>query len=144
MSVSKLPRDKSVTFKLPSVRIQTVACFVATMVIAASALASDRLYLKKNEIFCDTSKTLCLYGSFTYRVNSRIVSLNARVQKQTGPGEIYILLSGRNRQNDLRRAEIRIQIRGTYSEIIDYKMRPDAPDVSEWELSLFTFEAESN
>lgn len=125
-------------------RIQAVSCLVSTVLIMTSALAADRLYLKKNEIFCDTSETLCLYGSFTYQVNSRIVSLNARVQKQTGPGEIYIILSGTNRQDHLRRAEIRISIRGTYSEIIDYKMRPDAPDVYEWELSLFTFEANSN
>ena len=123
--------------------MQAVACCMAIFLITTNALASDRLYLKNDEVFCDTSKTLCLYGSFTYRVNSRIVGLNARVQKQTGPGEIYIVLSGRNRQEQLRRAEIRIQIRGTHSEIIDYKMRPDAPDVSAWELSLFEFVPDS-
>jgi len=112
--------------------------------LATSAIAADRLYLKKNEVFCDTSKKLCLYGSITYRVNARIVSLNARVQKQTGPGDIYMILSGRNRQYDLRRTEIRIRIRGTHSEIIDYKMRPDAPDVSEWNLSLFEFVQDSD
>jgi hypothetical protein len=117
---------------------------MATVVIATSALAAERLYIKKNEVFCDASKTLCLYGSLTYNVNPRIVSLNARVQKQTGPGEIYMLLSGRNRQDDIRRTEIRIRIRGAYSEIVDHQMRPDAPDVSQWTLSLFTFEAESN
>jgi len=135
---------RKVLTDLPRFRKRPAAFLAATVLLATSALAADRLYLKKNEIFCDASETLCLYGSFTYRVNSRIVNLNARVQKQTGPGEIYMILSGRNRQDDLRRTEIRIQIRGTHSEIVDHKMRPDAPDVSEWELSLFTFEAESN
>ena len=117
---------------------------VLLLLLASGAIAAERLYIKKNETFCDSSGKLCLHGSFTYRVNSRIVSLNARVQKQTGPGEIRITLSGTNRQDMLRLTEISISIRGTYSEIIDYQMRPDAPDVAEWHLSSFRFEANSN
>ena len=117
---------------------------VLLLLVASGAVAAERLYIKKNETFCDSSGKLCLHGSFTYRVNSRIVSLNARVQKQTGPGEIQITLSGTNRQDMLRLTEIRFSIRGTYSEIIDHKMRPDAPDVAEWHLSSFRFEANSN
>ena len=100
--------------------------------------------MKKNETFCDSSGVLCLRGSLTYTVNSRIVSLKARVQKQTGPGVIHITLAGTNRQDMLRRTEIIITIRGTHSEIIDHQMVPDAPDVYEWEMSSFVFEAKSN
>ncbi len=129
-------------FEFTKSGLRIVICFIATVVVATNSVAADRLYLKKQEVFCDTSKKLCLYGSLTYRVNSRVISLNARVQKQTGPGEIYMILSGRNRQDDLRRTEIRIRIRGTHSEIVDHRMRPDAPDVSEWELASFTFKAD--
>lgn len=113
------------------------------LLLTTAAFAAERLYLKKNETFCDVSATLCLHGSLTYRLNSRIVSLNARVLQASGPGTIRISLSGTNRQNMLRRTEIRITIRGTYSEIIDHKMRPDAPDVAEWVLSSFIFEPQS-
>ena len=113
----------------------------ATMVllIATAALAEERQYIRKNETFCDSSGVLCLHGSLTYGPNSRIVSLNARVQKATGPGTFLIILSGSNRQEMLRRTEIRLTIRGTYSEIINHQMRPDAPDVSEWQISSFVF-----
>lgn len=110
------------------------------LVLTAAAFAAELQYLKKSERFCDSSGTLCLYGKLTYRPNPRIVSLNARVQKQTGPGTIHIILSGSNLQGFLRRTEIRLPIRGTYSEIINHQMRPDAPDVSEWELESFVFE----
>ena len=114
------------------------------MALVNSTLAAERLYIKKSEQFCDSSGVLCLYGNLTYRPNSRIVSLNARVQKKTGPGTIHIILTGSNRQDMFRRTEIRLKIRGTYSEIIDHQMRPDAPDVSEWELSSFEFDADSD
>ena len=113
------------------------------LAITTSAFAAERLYIRKSESFCDSSGILCLRGSLTYRPNSRVVSLNARVQKQTGPGIIRIYLSGINRREMLRRAEIVISIRGTHSEIIDHQMRPDAPDVTLWELSSFEFEAKS-
>jgi hypothetical protein len=131
-------------FEFAKSGLRFVLGFIVTVVVATNSVAADRLYLKKYEVFCDTSEKLCLYGSLTYRVNSRVISLNARVQKQTGPGEIYMILSGRNRQDDLRRTEIRIRIRGTHSEIVDHKMRPDAPDVSEWELASFTFKADES
>lgn len=113
-------------------------------VLASTTLASEIQYLKKSEQFCDSSGVLCLFGKLTYRPNSRLVSLNARVQKQTGPGTVHIILTGSNRQDMLRRTEIRLEIRGTHSEIIDHQMVPDAPDVYEWELSSFKFEADDN
>lgn len=116
-----------------------VSCATTVLLIATAALAEERQYIRKNEIFCDSSGVLCLRGSLTYRPNSRIVSLNARVQKPTGPGTLLIILTGSNRQEMLRRTEIRLTIRGTYSEIINHQMRPDAPDVSEWQISSFVF-----
>ena len=133
-----MPRSQKSGFHLAAV---AAALLVA---LVESTLAAELLYIKKSEQFCDSSGVLCLYGKLTYRPNSRIVSLNARVQKQSGPGTIHIILTGSNRQDMLRRTEIRLTIRGTYSEIIDHQMRPDAPDVSAWELSSFEFEADSD
>ncbi len=104
------------------------------------AQAGERYYLKKSETFCDSSGVLCLNGSLSYRVNPRILSLNARVQKKTGPGFIRIILIGANWQGIERFTEISISIRGTYSEIIDHSMRTNEPDVSEWEISSFRFQ----
>ena len=128
---------------MPRTGIRFVVLSTLLLLAATSAFAGERLYMKKNETFCDSNGVLCLRGSLTYRVNSRIVSLNARVQKQTGPGVIHITLAGTNRQGMLRRTEIIITIRGTHSEIIDHQMVPGAPDVYEWAISSFLFEAKS-
>jgi len=121
---------------------KSISCGIALLLIIEGTSAAERFYIKKNETFCDSSGTLCLLGSFTYRPNSRILSINARVQKNTGPGTIRIILTGSNRQEIQRRIEFELTIRGNYSEIIDHQMRPDAPDVSEWRISSFTFETE--
>lgn len=109
------------------------------LMVAAPAAALERYYLKKSEVFCDTGHTLCLSGNITYERNSRLLSLRARVQKQTGPGKLRLYFSGTNRQDMLRRTEIVLDIRGTYSEIINHSMRPDAPDVENWQLTGFLF-----
>jgi len=106
---------------------------------AICAQAGERYYIKKSETFCDSSGVLCLNGSLSYRVNPRIMSLNARVQKKTGPGKIRFILTGVNWQGIESITEINISIRGAYSEIIDHKMRPDAPDVAEWKILSFRF-----
>ena len=122
----------------------TITCSILLSLIATNGHTEERLYLRKNETFCDSSRVLCLYGSLTYQPNSRIVSLNARVQKQTGPGTLLIILSGNNRLDMFRRTEIKLSIRGNYSEIINHQMRPDAPDVPEWSISSFSFESKDD
>lgn len=111
------------------------------MLLTLSSVASalERYYLKKSEVFCDSQQTLCLRGSITYEPNLRLLSLNARVQKHPGPGELRLSFSGTNRQAVPRRTEIVIQIRGNHSEIIDRRSRPDAPDVENWRLTGFLF-----
>ena len=84
--------------------------------------------------------TVCLRGTIAYEPNVRILSINARVQKQTGPGELRLGFSGSNRQGMLRYTEIVLMIRGTASEIVDHHMRPDAPDVANWTLNSFEFQ----
>ena len=111
----------------------------APLLLSSAASALERYYLKKSEIFCDTQQILCLSGSITYEPNFRILDIRARVQKQTGPGELRLYFSGTNRQDQLRRTEIVLKIRGTHSEIIDRRIRPDAPDVENWQLAGFLF-----
>jgi hypothetical protein len=122
----------------------TITSNILLALLSTNVHAEERLYIRKNETFCDSSGVLCLHGSLTYRPNSRIVSLNARVQKQTGPGTLHIILSGNNRLDMFRRTEIKLTIRGTYSEIINHQMRPDAPDVPEWSIWSFDFESKDD
>ena len=118
-------------------RIGAAAAFIAA---AGSATALERHYIKKDEVFCDSTGILCLRGTIAYEPNHRILSLNARLQKQTGPGQLRLGFSGSNRQGLLRHTEIVLRIRGTYSEIVDHRIRPDAPDVDTWALQSFSFE----
>lgn len=116
----------------------------APLLLSSAASALERYYLKKSEIFCDTQQVLCLSGSITYEPNFRILDIRARVQKQSGPGELRLYFSGTNRQDQLRRTEIVMIIRGTHSEIIDHRIRPDAPDVENWQLTGFLFTPDSD
>ena len=115
---------------------------ISGLMLVQTSAASERNYIKKNERFCDSDKVLCIDGTIAYEPNTRILSLRARVQKQTGPGEIRLNFSGSNRQGSLKRTEIVMKIRGRHSEILDRRIRPDAPDVSNWKLDSFVFNKE--
>ena len=115
---------------------------ICGFILVQTSAASERNYIKKNERFCDNEKELCIDGTIAYEPNTRILSLRARVQKQTGPGEIRLTFSGTNRRGSLKRTEIVMKIRGRHSEILDRRIRPDAPDVSNWKLDRFIFNKE--
>ena len=115
---------------------------ISGLMLTQAASAAERNYIKKNERFCDSDKVLCIDGTISYEPNTRILSLRARVQKQTGPGEIRLNFSGTNRQGSIKRTEIVMKIRGRHSEILDRRIRPDAPDVSNWKLDRFVFKKE--
>jgi len=117
-----------------------VALTAALGALAGPTSALERHYIRNNDVFCDVTKTLCLRGTITYEPTYRLLSLNARVQKQTGPGELRLGFSGSNRQGMLRHTEIVMKIKGGSSEILDHRIRPDAPDVDNWTLTSFLFQ----
>ncbi len=108
--------------------------------LAAPALASDRLYLARDELLCDFEAETCLRGSLTYETNSRLLRLRARVESAPGPGMLRITLTGTTRQGFRRYAPMEIELRGRYSEIVDFKMIPDHPDVYDWTIDRIEFE----
>jgi len=112
---------------------------LAGPLIAASALAGAVEYLKKNERFCDPSETLCLRGTISYRVNERVLELNARVERAPGPGNLRIGLTGENRLGQARATEIVAVLDGRHSEIVSVRMIPDAPDVYSWSVDSMIF-----
>lgn len=103
------------------------------------ASASERHYLKRNELFCDDRGSICVRGTLSYDVNPRLLSLNARVQKAPGPGVLRIRVSGTNRLGHVHHATIESRVGGHASEIIDHRMVPDAPDVYRWNLDSIAF-----
>jgi len=110
-----------------------VACF------ALPAMAGDVEYLKKNERFCDLAEAACLRGTIVYRVNERLIELNARVERADGPGTLRIGLSGENRQGHRRMTSIETVLDGHASEIVSVRMIPDAPDVYSWKIDSILF-----
>ena len=121
-----------------SVRIVVISL---SCILTASALAAGNVrFLKRSERFCDVSGELCIHGSLTYRPNSRELRVLGRVVIAPGPGLLKISMSGSNRQDHRYRSEMKIAIRGRYSEIIDHKMIPDPPDVDDWEVASITFD----
>ncbi|MFW2405361.1 MAG: hypothetical protein ACN4GT_11395 [Gammaproteobacteria bacterium] len=113
---------------------------MTALLLAPNAAAGPRYYLFENEQICDQERLLCVRGSLRYDVNQRLFRLWGRVQSSPGRGLLRIRLNGRNRQDHLRTSMMEIQLRGKYSEIVDYKMIPDHPDVENWEVVMIEFE----
>jgi len=107
--------------------------------LAMQAMAGDVEYLKKNERFCDLADTTCLRGTIAYRVNERLIELNARVETAIGPGTLRVGLSGENRQGHRRMTSIETVLDGHASEIVSVRMIPDAPDVYSWKIDSILF-----
>lgn len=110
--------------------------------LALTAGAGERHYLKKAERFCDESGVLCLRGTLSYEVNTRLFTLNARVRSAPGPGLLRIRLSGRNRLGHRHRTVIELSLRGRPGEIVSTRMVPDAPDVYRWQLDSIRFDGD--
>ena len=116
---------------------------LVALACALPALAGPTLYVERGGLLCDTDKTVCLRGTLIYEPNPRLLRLRARVQFAPGPGELRIMMTGTNRGGDRRYAPMEITLRGKYSEIVDFKMIPDHPDVNAWEIDRISFEPDS-
>lgn len=121
-------------------RVAGVAAWIACAVVPAQVTASETHYLKRNELFCSVAEEICIRGTVSYEVNPRLLRLHGRVQSATGPGLLRIRVSGTNRLGHRRIADMEITLRGRYSEIIDFKMIPDHPDIANWEVSVVSYE----
>lgn len=112
------------------------ACLVAPLLATAGPVQ----YLKRDERFCDVDEVLCMRGTLRYDANPRLLRLWGRVQTSPGRGLLRIRLAGTNRLGHRRTTEMEVQLRGTYSEIVEFKMIPDHPDVYAWEITTIRFE----
>lgn len=105
-----------------------------------AANAGPTLHLLRNERFCDVEQLLCMRGSLRYEVNPRLLRLWGRVQTSPGRGLLRIRLAGSNNLGHRRTTAMEIQLRGKFSEIVEFKMIPDHPDVANWEVTTIEFE----
>lgn len=114
---------------------------IATLlpVLASAALAARTLYLAENELICDGGRTLCVDGTLGYDVNDRLLWLRGRVQSTTVPGVLRITVKGTNRLGHVRYAPMEIELRGHASEIVDFAMIPDYPDVANWSIDHIVY-----
>jgi len=102
-------------------------------------LAGDTVYLSVNKPICDVKKIVCVAGTLGYDVNSRLLWLRGRVQFTTVPGLLQITVKGSNQLGHVRYAPMEIRLRGRASEIIDFKMVPDEPDVYSWAIDHIVY-----
>jgi hypothetical protein len=96
-------------------------------------------YIERDGLLCDDNHAVCLRAWLSYEPNPRLLRLRGRVQSATGPGLLKIILAGTNRNGDRRYTPMEIRLRGRYSEIVDYKMIPDHPDVDNWQIDTVSF-----
>lgn len=113
---------------------------IGPLCLSAAALASRYHYLARDEQLCDASATACLMATLTYDHNPRLLWLRGRVQSAPGPGMLRITLKGSTRQGFVRYAPMEVDLRGRRTEIVDFRMIPDHPDVSDWAIDRVEFE----
>ena len=109
------------------------------MLAAAPASASRIHYLARTERICDTARIACVDGSLTFHVNTRVLWLNGRLKSSPGPGTLAIRVKGTTRLGYVRYAPMEIVLDGHASEIVNYKMIPDDPDVYNWEIDAIEY-----
>jgi len=55
------------------------------------------------------------------------------------PGVLQITVKGSNRLGHVRYAPMEIGLRGKASEIVDFEMIPDYPDVANWAIETIEY-----
>ncbi len=125
----------------PFFRYFRVAGVVALLAASAStaALAAPTVYLSEQELICDGERLICIDGTLGYEVNDRLLWLRGRVQFTTVPGLLQITVKGSNRLGHVRYAPMEIELRGKASEIVDFQMIPDYPDVANWTIDHIVY-----
>lgn len=111
----------------------------ATLLLPACALAAAPDFLVNNGDICDPDRVMCIRGTLVYLPDSRILKLTGRVRGSPGPGWVRILFRG-SWQGHLASSVMEIPIRGTNSEIVDFKYIPDNPAVRYWRILTVSFE----
>ena len=119
-------------------RIQLLLA-ASVLFLSSVSLAGPREFLFQNKRVCDTGEVFCFHGTFVYESNPRLLHLRARVQTAPGPGMLRIRLAGTNQLGHRRLAPFELRVKGHYSEIINHKMIPDHPDVSNWAVERVEF-----
>jgi hypothetical protein len=117
----------------------TVTALTALLFGTAPALAGPLRYLARDELLCEPSKVTCMRATLCYEVNDRLLRLRGRLLSASGPGLIRITLTGTTRQGYRRYAPMEIAVRGRPTEIVDFKMIPDHPDVYDWVIDRMEF-----
>jgi len=120
--------------------IRYVAGGLAAALASAAALGARTLYLADDEVLCDGERLVCVDGTLGYEVNDRLLWLRGRVLFSTVPGLLQITVKGSNRLGHVRYAPMEIELRGNASEIVDFRMIPDYPDVANWAIDHITYE----
>jgi hypothetical protein len=124
--------------RAPARQRAVVAGLLATLA-AGTALAARTLYLARDEVICDARRIICIDGTLSYDVNDRLLWLRGRVQAATAPGLLQITVRGSNRLGHVRFAPMEIQLRGRATEIVDFRMIPDWPDVANWSIDRIEY-----
>ena len=104
-----------------------------------AAQASRVIYLARDALLCDRAQITCVNATLTYAVNERLLWLRGRVQSAPGAGMLQIMLRGSNRLGHVRYAPMEVALRGNATEIVDFRMIPDYPDVANWEIDGILF-----
>lgn len=120
-------------------RLLAVIAGLVAALAAGTALAARTLYLARDEPICDASRIICIDGTLSYDVNDRLLWLRGRVQAATVPGVLQITVRGSNRLGHVRFAPMEVALRGRATEIVDFRMLPDWPDVANWSIERIDY-----
>ena len=129
------PGNASAMHPFRALRPVLALCLLA----AAAAGASGFRFLVEDETLCADDERLCIRGSLSYEPNPRLVDFRGRVTATAEPGEFVLVLVGHQRDGTRRYAEMRLAVKGKYSEVVSQRMIPDWPDIDDWALDHVAF-----
>jgi hypothetical protein len=131
MNRSWLPR--------PGLVVNAPAIGVALLLAVTVATAGPLRHLARDEELCDPEETICLDATLSYEYNARLLWLHGRVRFAPGPGRLTITVQGTTRLGYVRYAPMEVDLHGNATEIVDFRMIPDHPDVEDWKIYRIEF-----
>lgn len=98
------------------------------------------VFLVTGETLCDRSERVCLRATLLYDAGNNVLTLQARLTAPSAPGILTLRLRGTTPGGQPAVVDLRCEIRGRYSEIIDQKLIPPYPPETRWKVSGLYFQ----
>ena len=112
---------------------------LTAVLLSFGTVSAHTFFLHKKGNLCDGKNEVCLRGTLTYEDHNNTIEFYGRVNSRSGPGLYSIRMRGKTLGKQVAYTAFDVHISGRHGEIINKRMRPDAPLQTEWSISAVYF-----